>query len=229
MKKLTTKLFLCLACTFYTLAGVVTAADDPFHRIDGRLIEKLIVVKSVTDSDMKFHEEFKFDGDRKPPQPFSIFWRLKTGTPDDEKDGMYLAGNPYGDPVLWIKKECVCGWKTRFALDPIDPKEDRGIAFAVYQDKNGSRKAMEFAGFSGAVPVGHKRFAMITDPSEDEAEEDEATFYPVTVFTGEIQGGATGGEGVRTSSDGSRRPSAASCLFWIPRIAWNRVSRLPSR
>ena len=172
------------------LISPVAAADDndPFVRStegSGQLIEKLIVTKS--NIDCKPHKDAKLPKDAPPPQAFSVFWHLKPG-PGDKMDGYLLGGDAEGLPYYWLKEDQVEKWRTRFAFEPSLPGKE--TAFVVYGDNDLKEKEMEFTGIKGAVPTGSKRFALITAPGKDDADEEGAVF-PIICFTGDISAGTT--------------------------------------
>lgn len=146
----------------------------------GNLYEKLI----VTRSDAFYVKEVSTSAQRLSTPAFSIYYRLKTDTPNNEKDGYYHFGGPTGDEIGWIKKEFVTSWNTRFCLDPALPQPDRH--FTVFEDPEGKDAAVKFTGEAGRVPEGNRRFAMITDASVD-GEED--ALQRVVVFTGLVDSG----------------------------------------
>lgn len=146
----------------------------------GNLYEKLI----VQSSNAVYVKEPTLSSSRIFVPAFSIFYRLKTDTPNNEENGYYRIGKRNGDPVGWIKKEFVTSWNTRFGLQPGLPQPDRH--FTIYRDEKAGTAHIEFIGKEGQIPDGAKRFALIVDvPAEDTGDE----VYPVVVFTGEVESG----------------------------------------
>jgi len=144
----------------------------------GTLYEKLIVA-----SDRAYYVK-QLEGDKIITPAFSIYYRLKTGTPNDEKDGHYRFGNPEGNEIGWIKKDFVKIWNTRFCLDPRLPQSDRH--FTVFSDGKGREAAFTFIGQDGQVPQGKKRFAMIAGMPEDKSDD---PLHEVIVYTGLVERG----------------------------------------
>lgn len=146
----------------------------------GNLYEKLIVQSSSA----FYVKEPTLSATRIPTPAFGIFYRLKTGTANNEQDGYYRVGKRSGEPVGWIKKEFVTSWNTRFGLEPALPQPDRH--FTIFKDNNGQNPHIEFIGKEGQIPDGAKRFALIVDVPEIESANE---IYPVVVFTGEVESG----------------------------------------
>jgi hypothetical protein len=144
----------------------------------GTLYEKLVIA-----SDGAYYVK-RLDGDKIITPAFSIYFRLKTGTPDDEKDGHYRIGDPDGNEIGWIKKNFVKKWNTRFCLDPRLPQKDRH--FTVFSDGKGKEAAFKFIGQDGQVPRGKKRFAMIVGMPQDKSDD---PLHEVVIFTGLVESG----------------------------------------
>lgn len=137
----------------------------------GQLYEKLI----VSSDDAFFVRELGPSAKRELTPAFSIYYRLKTSTPDNAQEGYYRFGGPDGKAIGWIKKEFVTSWNTRFCLEPIRPLPDRH--FTVFADAEGNRPVLKHT----RVPDGTKRFAMIRSvPATDAAD----PLHEVVVFTG---------------------------------------------
>lgn len=179
-----TKVALSLVVTFGVAMLIVSdvSGDERVRssKGSGNLYEKLIVNRS----DAFYVKEPSMGAERLPTPAFSIYWRLKTQTPGNEQDGYYRMGGPDGKELGWIKREFVTSWNTRFCLDPTLPQPDRH--FTVFEDPRGEQPAIKFTGQAGRVPEGHKRFALITDPSADDAED---ALQKVAVFTGLVEAG----------------------------------------
>jgi hypothetical protein len=163
-------------------ATSIFSAEKDLLRTESGLHEKLI----VTDNNAFFRNKPEMQAKAENASAFSIFWRLKTGTPDNEKSGFYRIGGPDGTELGWIEKKFVTPWRTRFCLDPMLPQPDR--SFSV---KN-NEATLKFIGQAGQIPSGHKRFALITKSADNENEEAD---LDVVVFTGNVEsGGGVGGE-----------------------------------
>jgi hypothetical protein len=172
----------------FTLVFVVVSATSIFSaerdllRTESGLHEKLI----VTDNNAYCRDKPEMQGKAESTSAFSIFWRLKTNTLDNEQNGYYRIGGPDGNQIGWIEKKFVTPWRTRFCLDPMLPQPDR-----FFSVKNNETK-LKFTGQNGQIPSGHKRFALITKSADNENEEAE---LDVVVFTGEVKAeGGIGGE-----------------------------------
>lgn len=144
----------------------------------GNLYEKLI----VQSNNAFYVKEPTLASTRIPTPAFSIYYRLKTDTSNNEKDGYYRIGKRSGEPVGWIKKEFVTSWNTRFGLEPSLPQPDRH--FTIYKDNAARTPHIEFIGKEGQIPDGARRFALIVDVPEIESSNE---IYPVVVFTGEVE------------------------------------------
>ena len=144
----------------------------------GTLYEKLVVA-----SDRAYYVK-QLGGEKIITPAFSIYFRLKTGTDNDEKDGHYRFGDPDGNEIGWIKKDFVKKWNTRFCLDPRLPQADR--SFTVFSDPKGKEAAFKFIGQDGQVPRGKKRFAMIAGMPEDKSDD---PLHEVVIFTGLVESG----------------------------------------
>jgi len=145
----------------------------------GNLYEKLI----VQSNNAFYVKEPTLASTRIPTPAFSIYYRLKTDTSNNEKDGYFRVGKRNGQPVGWIKKEFVTSWNTRFGLEPSLPQPDRH--FTIYRDSTAQTPHIEFIGKEGQIPDGARRFALIVDVPEIESANE---IYPVVVFTGEVEG-----------------------------------------
>ncbi|KKK65013.1 hypothetical protein LCGC14_2978430, partial [marine sediment metagenome] len=146
----------------------------------GNLYEKLI----VSSNKACFVKEVSTAAKRLLTPPFSIYYRLKTDSPNNEKDGYYRIGGPDGREVGWIKKEFVTSWNTRFGFDPVLPLPDRH--FTVFADSQGEQSAVKFVGKDGRPPGGTKRFALISSVSAVEADD---PLQEVVIFTGLVESG----------------------------------------
>jgi len=144
----------------------------------GNLYEKLI----VQSNNAFYVKEPTLASTRIPTPAFGIYYRLKTGTANNEKDGYYRIGKRNGQPVGWIKKDFVTSWNTRFGLEPSLPQPDRH--FTIFKDRSGEKPHIQFIGKEGQIPDGAKRFALIVDVPEIESSNE---VYPVVVFTGEVE------------------------------------------
>jgi hypothetical protein len=162
-------------------ATSIFAAERDLLRTESGLHEKLI----VTDNNAYFRNKPEMQGKGNSTSAFSIFWRLKTNTPDNEQNGFYRIGGPDGNEIGWIEKKFVTPWRTRFCLDPMLPQPDR-----FFSVKN-NEATLKFTGQDGQIPSGHKRFALITKSADNENEEAE---LDVVVFTGNVEssGGVSG-------------------------------------
>lgn len=183
MSRLTRTALVCFFAAAGALLPHTLPAADTSQLIrsttgSGNLYEKLI----VQSSNAVYVKEPTVGAERKPTPAFGIFYRLKTGTPDNEQNGYYRIGKRNGQPVGWIKKEFVTLWNTRFGLEPSLPQPDRH--FTVFEDNNKRKPRMEFIGKEGQIPDGAKRFALIVSAPEIESSNE---VYPVVVFTGEVE------------------------------------------
>ncbi|MDR0706130.1 MAG: hypothetical protein LBF88_14245, partial [Planctomycetaceae bacterium] len=163
-------------------ATTLFSAEKDLLRTESGLHEKLI----VTDNNAFFRLKPEMQAKAENASAFSIFWRLKTDTPDNEKNNFYRIGGPDGTELGWIEKKFVTPWRTRFCLDPMLPQPDR-----FFSVKN-NEATLKFTGQNGQIPSGHKRFALIAKSADNENDEAE---LDVVVFTGNVEsGGGVGGE-----------------------------------
>lgn len=175
--------FVLVLVTVLTLLSASAARADKNQLIkstqgSGTLYEKLVVA-----SDRAYYVK-QLGGEKIITPAFSIYFRLKTGTANDEKDGHYRFGDPDGNEIGWIKKDFVKKWNTRFCLDPRLPQADR--SFTVFSDAKGKEAAFKFIGQDGQVPRGKKRFAMIAGMPEDKSDD---PLHEVVIFTGLVESG----------------------------------------
>jgi len=111
-------------------------------------------------------------------KPFSIFFKLRTGDGQEEKDGYFCVGDSEGTPIGWLKKDDVFAWDTRFALQPNPPQ---GAAkFTVIGDNNLK------AEYNGGAPKGDQVLCPILEEPLDGT-------YTVAFFTGKAQTSAGAG------------------------------------
>jgi hypothetical protein len=168
------KRILTTIALFIFITANSTAAEQDLLRTENGLHEKLI----VTDNNAFFRKQAEMQAKAEKATAFSIFWRLKTNTPNDEKNGFYRIGGPDGTELGWIEKKFVTPWRTRFCLDPMLPQPDR-----FFSVKN-SEATLKFTGQNGQIPSGHKRFALITKSADNENDEAE---LDIVVFTGNVE------------------------------------------
>ena len=168
--------FLCVHCV-----SISSALEKvPSESGSKSLFQKLLVVKPKID--VEWHPDCRERGEVKP---FNIFWRLKTGTPDNKKDGKFLAGNDEGSPYFYVDEDDVRLWDTKTALSPI-PAVGDDEPFAVYDDTNESNKVAVYDEKEGQIAHNQKRLALITGKGQPESETDEnLQVFPVIVFVGD--------------------------------------------
>jgi hypothetical protein len=158
------------------LSVTAVSAEKDLLRTENGLHEKLI----VTDNNAVFHTKPEMQAKAENASAFSIFWRLKTDTPNNEKGVFYRIGDPDGNEIGWIDKKCVTPWRTRFCLQPTPPQTD-GRFFSI---KTREGVEIKFIGEAGKMPDGYKRLAFITKSADNENEEAE---LDVVVFTGNTE------------------------------------------
>ena len=146
----------------YLLLAVGKADADPFVHAsqgNGALIEKLVVVRQNPRV-----RPLKDASIGSAPQilPLSIFWRLKTNTPDNQQDSYLLAGNQSGNPLIWIHSDDVQRWSTRCIIDPLP--NANGPIFTLYADPHLTKPIQQVPGHSPPTNTPHLPVAIVTGP-----------------------------------------------------------------
>ncbi len=125
-------------------ATVSYTRADPFVRTsrgNGMLIDKLVVIRDNPRLRL-------LDNSSSTTTPvvktLSIFWRLKTNTPSNQRNNYFLAGDQNGRPLIWIHSNDVRIWHTRCMINPL--RNSGETTFTVFSDPHLTRPMLVIPG-----------------------------------------------------------------------------------